>query len=164
MTRARTARHFSRETGPEPLVLRIKRRVRFRDVDMMGYVWFGNYAAYIEEASTELLRSCGVTYDEYILALTMAPMVQVHVDYRRPLRLDEEITIAASLVWCEAARLNIEYEFRGEQDQLMATAWTVQMFVDAETEEPCFAPPEILMQLRERWKNGSLSDLQEHRS
>lgn len=46
---------------PGPVVSEIKRRVRFSEVDAMGMVWFGRYPGYLEEASDELCRKCGLS-------------------------------------------------------------------------------------------------------
>ncbi|HBH48113.1 MAG TPA: thioesterase, partial [Bacteroidales bacterium] len=37
-------------------------RVRYNEVDRMGYVHHGNYAAYFEMGRTELMRQLGVVY------------------------------------------------------------------------------------------------------
>ena len=41
-----------------------KLRVRYGDTDQMGYVYYGNYGYYYEEARSESIRSAGVTYRE----------------------------------------------------------------------------------------------------
>jgi acyl-CoA thioester hydrolase len=138
----------------------VTREVRFREVDVMGFVWFGHYVGLIEEASTALLRRCALGYDEFVDAAMMSPVLELHVDYKLPLYLGETVTVKASLVWTEAARLNLEFVMHKEDGRVAATAYTVQIFVDAATEEPCFAPPPLLENLRTRWKNGEFRDLQ----
>ncbi len=39
-------------------------RVRYAEVDRMGYVHHGNYAAYFEMGRTELMREYGLVYKE----------------------------------------------------------------------------------------------------
>ena len=39
-------------------------RVRYNEVDRMGYVHHGNYAAYFEMGRTELMRKYGLNYKE----------------------------------------------------------------------------------------------------
>ena len=158
---SRRRNYFAREEGaPAPLTCTLTRPVRFREVDLMGYVWFGHYAALIEDASTELLRQCGLSFSDFMRASTMAPVMRFHVDYRLPLRLGETCTIRATLVWTEAARINLEFEIRKEDGRLAATACTVQIFADGATGEPCFVPPPLHESMRTRWKNGDFAALQ----
>jgi acyl-CoA thioester hydrolase len=37
-------------------------RVRYGDTDKMGYVYYGNYAYYFEQARAEAMRALGIPY------------------------------------------------------------------------------------------------------
>jgi acyl-CoA thioester hydrolase len=132
----------------------------FREVDPMAIVWHGRYAELFEDASTELRRQCGLSYEEFLRANLRAPVVQLHVEYCRPLYLDETASVRASLFWTEAARLNIGYEVLNEEGRTAATGWTVQLFTDADSGAACLLSPAMLEQCRERWRNGGLRHLQ----
>jgi len=55
--------YFERIPGaPDPIVVEVKRRVRFNEADPMAIVWHGRYPLYFEEASEELGRKCGLSY------------------------------------------------------------------------------------------------------
>ena len=153
MIRRRKNGYFKPEPGaPPPLVTRLARRVAFSEVDVMAVTWHGRYAEYFEEASTKLRRKCGLTYERFRDSNLRAPVVQFHVDYHCSVYLDELITAQASLIWTEAARLNIEYEIHKENGQIAATGYTVQMFTDGVTGEPWLTSPQLLEQCRERWR------------
>lgn len=161
MTRRRTQGYFKRsDSDPAPLRVSVKRRVAFREVDAVAIVWHGRYASYFEDAATELRRACGLTYVDFRDAGLRAPIVQFHVDHHGPLLLDEEITVGASLIWSEAARLNTEYEVRKSGGAVAATGYSVQMLVEAATGEPCLSPPPLLRRCHERWRRGEFSCLQ----
>jgi len=161
MTRRARTVFFDREPGaPEPLRLRIKRRVRFSEVDPMGIVWFGRYATYFEEASTELGKLCGLSFPDFIKAKLRVPIVQHHVDYIHPLHLDEEFTIACSLIWNEGARLNTEYELFKNDGSIAVRGYTVQLFTSADDHLPCIVTPPLLAQCRQRWLAGEFRELQ----
>ena len=67
-TRKKTT-YFDRVPGsPEPLVVEMKRRVRFNEADPMAIVWHGRYPLFFEEASEELGRRCGLSYKEFFEA------------------------------------------------------------------------------------------------
>ena len=158
--RARTV-YFEREPGvPQPLRMTIRRRVRFNEADVMGIVWFGRYALYLEEAMAELNRRCGLSYGDFRDAGLFAPIAEYHVDYRQPLRLDEEFTISCSLIWNDGARLNTEYKLAKLDRSIAARAYTVQLFVGAKDGRVCLVTPPILERCRARWKAGEFLDLE----
>lgn len=151
----RKLRYFEDEEGaPAPVGIQIRRRLRFSEVDALGIAWHGRYPVFFEEAQTELGHKVGLTYAAYREAGVAAPMVQLHVDYRKPLRLDECFTVRALLHWSEGARLNTEYRIEKENGECVCTGYTIQMFTDLRTGEALYCPPEIWEQCRERWKKG----------
>jgi acyl-CoA thioester hydrolase len=150
--------YFRESAGaPDPLVVRVKRRVSFNEADVMGIAWYGRYAVFFEEASAELGRLCGLSYRDLAEANLRAPIVQFHVDYHQPLALDEEFTIMASLVWTRGARLNIEYSIIKEDEGVAATGYSVQMLVENISGKTLLTPVDLLERCRRRWKAGELS-------
>lgn len=148
--------YFARSEGdPAPVAYSLRHLVRFGEVDAMAIMWHGHYAALFEEASTELRRKCGLTYEAFYEERLRAPVVQFHVDYHLPLLLDERVTVTAALIWTEAARLNIEYEIRRDDDTIVATGYSVQLFANPEG-EACFVIPPMLRRCREKWIRGGL--------
>ncbi len=147
--------YFDRVAGdPAPIVCELKRRARFSEVDAMAVVWHGRYATFFEEASAELGRKVGLSYQDYFDSSLRAPIVEFHIDYFQPLYLDEEFTVRASLIWHEGSRLNTEYHLLKGDGSLAASGYTIQLLVDANG-EPCFVSPELLVRCREKWKSGA---------
>ena len=158
MLRRKKGGYFERlKDAPEPVKISIQSRVAFNEADIMGIVWHGNYAKYFEEASSELGRKCGFTFRAYFEAQIQAPIVQLHVDYHRPLVLDEKFTVEAAYVWSEGARLHTEFSVWREDGTLAVTGYTVQMFMDAVSKEPLLASPKILEDCRRRWLAGDFA-------
>ena len=152
--------YFERtDNAPEPLVARVDRRVHFSEADVMAIAWHGRYARFFEEASAALCRECGLSYGELYQARLRAPIVQLHIDYFQPLLLDEQFCIAASMIWCEGARLNIEYTLIKRDSSVAATGYTVQMFTDAESGKVQLTVPKLVEQCRKRWKMGEFECL-----
>lgn len=152
--------YFKAEEGsPQPICLRVTRRIRFSEVDAMAIAWHGRYLQFFEMASEELARRIGLSFDDYFGAHLRAPLVQVHVDYHHPLTLGEEVTIEARLVWTDAARINTEYRITNESGRLAATGYSVQMLTDADSGAPCFVVPALLARCHERWCNGEFNQL-----
>lgn len=135
-----------------PVECSIVHRVQPREVDFMGILWHGHHPALFEEAATEVRRIFGLGYLEFSASDLRAPIVQMHVDYHRPLRLDDEVRVTARLFWNEAARLDIEYEAWGPDGQLAASGYAVHMFTTGRTGEPLLLAPELLRRCWERWR------------
>ena len=153
--RRKLGKYFDiKKNDPAPLVAKVEKRVSFSDVDLMGILWHGRYAKYFEEGFAALGRGYGLSYKEFYDAKIRAPIVQMHVDYHLPVVLDELCSITAYLIWNEGARLNIEYSLIKEDGRIAATGYTVQMFINAETQEPCIVSPDILERCRKKWLNG----------
>jgi acyl-CoA thioester hydrolase len=145
--------------SPRPLIARVKYRSRFSDVDPMAVVWHGRYANLFEFASEELGRLTGMTYADFHREHLQAPIVQLHVDYFAPIILAEEVIIAAKLIWCDAARINTEFEILRASGALAAAGFTVQMLID-ESKLPLLASPPLLDNCRRRWRAGDFQSLQ----
>lgn len=143
--------------APAPIIVRLRERIRFSDVDPMGILWHGRYAKLFEAANEELGRVCGMTYVEFRRDKLVAPIVQLHVDYHAPLRLGELVTVVGRMIWCEGARMNIEYEVLNESGTLAASGYTVQMFVDAEG-DPVLVVPAMQALSRKRWRAGEFAE------
>jgi acyl-CoA thioester hydrolase len=68
--------------------------VYWEDTDGGGIVYYANYLRFLERARTEWLRSLG--YSQRALAEEQGvvfTVVSLEADYRRPARLDDELTI-----------------------------------------------------------------------
>ena len=143
--------------APAPVCVEVKRRVRFNECDPMAIMWHGRYPLLFEESSEELGRRCGLSYDEYLAAGLRAPILSLHIDYHQSLFLAEEFTIRASLIWHEGARLNTEFHIFKQDGNLATSGYTVQLFTDHLTGEPCMVSPEMLERCRNRWKAGEFN-------
>lgn len=138
MKQRREKTYFETQEGsPKPIVVEIKRRVHFNEADVMGIVWHGRYSLYFEEASAELGRRCGLSYKDFYEAELRAPIVEFHIDYYKPLYLDEEFTIRGTLHWHDGARLNTEYQLIKKDGTIAASGYTVQLFIDSRTWDVC---------------------------
>lgn len=142
---------------PEPVVVELRRRARFSEVDVMGVVWHGRYSTYFEEAAAEIGRRCGLSYRDFYEAELRAPIVEFHIDYYKPLFLDEEFTIRAALIWNEGSRMNTEYYLLKQDGSLAASGYTVQLFIDPNSWEVCIVSPGLLEKCRKRWKAGEFN-------
>jgi len=161
MSRRKDGVFFPRlPNAPAPLTVRIVRPVLFSDVDPMGIVWFGRYPLFLECGGGTLSNRTGLGYESALAAKLFTPIARMEIDYVQPLRLGEDITVAASMIWTGSAKIAIEYTLSGPDGSVRAYAATTQLFVDAETSQPLWVVPPHIEAFNEKWRSGGFACLQ----
>jgi acyl-CoA thioester hydrolase len=140
------------ESDPAPLTAKTQRRVRFEEVDMLGMVWHGRYPSFFEDGRIAFGDTYGLTYFTYVENKVIAPVVQMHLDYKLPLRFDDVITIETSLHWAETARLNFIYTIYNADERIAAAGYTVQLFTDLNGTMQLMTP-DWLLEFRHKWRS-----------
>jgi acyl-CoA thioester hydrolase len=106
-------------------------RVRYPEVDAMGYLHHSRYLQYFEIARVELLRSMGVSYADLERAGVFFVVVKAAVNYRAPARYDDELTVHTKVVKQTHVRYDHTYEVK-RADLLIADGTTTIACVDRE--------------------------------
>jgi acyl-CoA thioester hydrolase len=96
-------------------IFETKLRVRYADTDQMGYMYYGNYAAFYEVARTEMLRSLGMTYKSMEQDGVMMPVLEMKTKYIKPAMYDEEITVKVIIKENPKIRITFNYELFNER-------------------------------------------------
>ncbi len=117
-------------------------RVRYAETDKMGYVYYGNYAAYYEVARTEMLRSTGFSYKELEEMGVMMPVIDLHCQFIKAAKYDDLVTIMVYIREKPGIRIKFEYELFNEAGELLNRGSTQLVFVDMEKNRPC-KPPQV---------------------
>lgn len=105
--------------------------IRFSEVDMMKVVWHGSYPLYLEDAREAFGEKYGLTYQGYIDNAHYAPIVDMQIQYKYPLRYGCKTRIDIVYKPTEAAKIVFEYEIRDiDTNMLYCKARTVQVFMD----------------------------------
>ncbi|ELR70187.1 4-hydroxybenzoyl-CoA thioesterase [Fulvivirga imtechensis AK7] len=121
-------------------------RVRYAETDQMGYVYYGNYAAYYEVARVESLRSLGLSYRQLEEQGVMMPVLENKSKYIAPATYDELLTIKTTIHKAPKVRILFHYEIYNESDKLIHTGETMLVFINMKTGRPC-GPPEAMVNL-----------------
>ena len=119
-------------------------RTRYAETDQMGVVYYGNYPQYLELGRVEWLRSIGFTYKAMEEEGIMMPVVSLQIQYKKPALYDELITIRTKLKELPSTKIEFDYEILNEKGELLSTANTVLVFVDARTFRPVRCPKKVL--------------------
>jgi acyl-CoA thioester hydrolase len=123
-------------------------RVRYADTDQMGYVYYGTYANYYEEARSEAMRALGFPYKEMEKNGIMLPVTRMNVKFIGPAFYDERITVRTMITELPNRFVHFKYEIYNEAAKLINEGETQLVFVDAETRKMKQAPMELIDKLR----------------
>jgi acyl-CoA thioester hydrolase len=125
-------------------------RVYWEDTDAGGIVYYANYLRFLERARSEWLRARGVSQ----LALASDPgvvfsVVALEVQYRRPARLDDLLSISCEPEWEGGASIVFAQRIWREpvDEELLVTASVRVACLDAGTLKPRRLPPVIVREL-----------------
>jgi acyl-CoA thioester hydrolase len=121
-------------------------RVRYPEVDAMGYLHHSRYLQYFEIGRVELLRSLGHSYADLERRGIFFAVVKAEVQYRAPARYDDVVTLTTRLVRQTHVRYDHTYELR-RGETLLAEGKTTIACIDREGQ---LAPiPPELAQMKE---------------
>ncbi len=124
-----------------------KTRVYYEHTDAGGVVYHGKYVNFFDQSRTEWLRSRGlqqsVLREEAQVLLVVRAM---EIDYLRPARLDDVLTVSCRVKDHSAVKMIIWQEIKVDK-QLIATAKVTVVSVHAGRFKPMRFPQQYLQQL-----------------
>jgi|SRR5690625_3741642 len=151
-------------------------RVHYQDTDQMGVVHHANYVGWFEIGRTEMMRNAGIAYSEMEKLGLLLPVVNIDIQYRRPARYDEKVSIFTNIISFSAVRLEFEYEVRLLEEDLSSTnsdskqamepygkfltkGNTKHMWVDRDWKPTRIdkAAPEVFSLLQEKFRNKEVN-------
>jgi len=118
-------------------------RVRYAEVDQMGFLHHSRYWVYFEVGRTELLRLTGMTYRQCEEAGIRLVVVKGEIKFHAPARYDDLLVITTALRKMGMVKMQHTYEVRRKDDPtVLARAETTLGCVD--TTGKIVPIPEIL--------------------
>ena len=115
----------------------------------MGVVYHGNYAAYFEMGRVEWLRNMGVSYKWMEDNGVMLPVVSLTMNYKKPARYDDLITVRTIFKSQTSVKIEFDYEIYNEKQELLTIANSVLVFVDMKIGRPMLPPDYVLDKISE---------------
>jgi acyl-CoA thioester hydrolase len=100
-------------------------RVRYSEVDAMGFLHHSRYLQYFELGRIELLRTLGFSYADLERRGIFFVVAKVEVRYKSPARFDEELTLTTRLSRQTPVRNEHAYELRRRQTLLAEGSTTI---------------------------------------
>lgn len=125
-----------------------KIRVRYAETDMMGYVYYGNYASYFEVARVETIRNLGFSYKKMEDDGIALPVLEFSIKYFKPAFYDDELTIETTITELPMARIHFTYKTYNVDGVLLNEAQTSLVFIKKESKKPCSAPDDFIAEIK----------------
>ncbi len=125
--------------------------IRFSEVDSMNIVWHGTYPLYFEDAREKFGEEYGLNYNTMFNQGYYAPLVELTVKYKKPLKYGARPRIDIIYRPTRAAKIVFDYEIHDTADNsLLATGRSVQVFLDRNYDLVWYAP-EFYKMWKEKW-------------
>lgn|SRR6187551_3741124 len=107
--------------------------VRFNEADPLGIVWHGHYIRYFEDGREAFGVKYGLGYLDVYKEGYIVPIVSVDCDFKHSLKYGDRVTIEATYIPCEAAKIHFQYVlYNADTKAIAATGSTLQVFLDRE--------------------------------
>lgn len=119
-------------------------RVRYAECDRMGFVHHSNYAMYLEEARTEILRAKGITYKDMEDDGIIMPVRSMSFQFIKAAKYDDLLKITVEVVGETNVRCDFKYEIYNQDGVLLTNATTEMFFVNKVNMRPMRLPEKYL--------------------
>ena len=126
-------------------------RVRYGETDPMKYVYYGNYAEYLEVARVELFRELGIPYNEIENQGIWLPVSEFSIKYLKPGLYDEILEIHTFIKKIPGVRIEFEYEIYNSSKEKITEAKTTLFFLDAKKNKVIKCPDFLMDLLVKNW-------------
>ncbi|MFO8088560.1 MAG: thioesterase family protein [Desulfatiglandaceae bacterium] len=117
-------------------------RIRYKDTDRMGVVYYGNYLTFFEVGRTELMRCLGIPNSALEARGYTLPVVDAAATYRGNVGYDEIITVRTTISGATRVRIRFDYQVLDESGRLLVTGHTVHACLDSSM-KPARIPEDI---------------------
>ena len=123
--------------------------VRSTDLDSIGHVNNAKYLEYMEWARFDWICRKGFTLDE-LKRLGVAPVVvNITINYRKELRMLEEVQIKTSLIKVGTKSFVLRHEVFNQREELVADADVTMVMIDAKLRKSIPLPTEIVQAMND---------------
>ena len=123
---------------------KIEHRVIYGDTDAGQVVYYANYFRWFESGRRELLRIMGINYNALDKRGIITPVVEAHCNYFHPARYDDMVVVETSIPEVKDKSIKFAYKiFRKEDQKLLASGHTVNVFVDKEKMKSIAIPDDV---------------------
>ena len=130
---------------PPPGVFKMRRRVEWRDIDMIQHVNNANFMAYFEDCGVQVAKSRGWSMARMMEAGFGLVARRYRIAYKQSAWLDDELEVATWVSDVKRATAVRHYTItRTNDDTLLARAHVLWIWLNLETGRPMRVPADFL--------------------
>lgn len=115
--------------------------VRFNEVDSLGIVWHGNYITYFEDGREAFGHHFGISYLDIQKNGFVTPIIKSVCEHKFPLKYGDVCRIETTYEDTLAAKMIFKFKIFNQDNKLVCTGETIQVFLDNEGELMLTFPP-----------------------
>ncbi len=120
-------------------------RVRYGEVDQMGFLYYGNYALYYEVARADMIRDAGYAYSEMEKDGTVMPVVKMNAKFLKPALYEELIRIDTVIMELHKHPfITFYHKLYNEKNELLHKAEVTLTFYDPVIKKRVPMPEKLL--------------------
>lgn len=117
-------------------------RVRYKDTDRMGVVYYGNYLTFFEVGRAELMRELGFPYSRMEALGYSLVVVEAAAKYHGNVGYDSLVTVQTAVTQLKKATIRFNYKVVSEDEKLLVSGHTLHACVQP-NQKPTRIPDEI---------------------
>jgi acyl-CoA thioester hydrolase len=126
-------------------------RVRYKDTDRMGVVYYGNYLTFFEIGRAELMRELDFPYSKLEAEGFTLVVTEASAKYHANVGYDALVTVKTRIGDQRGARVRFDYEVISEEKKLLVTGHTVHGCINASM-KPTRLPEDLRKLIGETFK------------
>jgi len=125
-----------------------KIRIRYKDTDLMGVVYYGNYLTFFEVARAEFMRDLGLPYSQMEDEGFSLAVIEAGAKYHANVGYDALISVMTKLSTIGRIRVRFDYRVLDERGKLVVDGHTVHACIGKQM-KPMRLPPHLTDVIRE---------------
>ncbi len=131
-------------------------KVRYKDIDQMGVMYYSRYFEYYEAARTDMMRDMGLTYKELESQGIMMPVVHSEADYYSGPGFDDHLTCITEVTQFPRGKMEILYRIVTDDNptKVLNQGKTIHAFVKMNG-RPTRMPDTLKQVLEQKWGTPS---------
>ena len=125
-----------------------KIRIRYKDTDRMGVVYYGNYLTFFEVARAEFMRDLGLPYSQMESEGISLAVIEAAANYHANVGYDALVTVKTMLSAPGKARIRFDYRVLDDEGKLLVNGHTIHACI-GEKMRPTRLPPHLMKVVQE---------------
>lgn len=104
--------------------------VRYAETDRMGIAHHSHYPVWFEQARTEFVTHCGLTYSQMEQEGILTPLAELCCRFLSPAGYEDSLVVETRMTRLTPARVQFEYQvFRKGEERPLCVGYTLHAFV-----------------------------------